>query len=159
VTSYGGTNSSCSGGSGCGTVFKISATKKETVLYNFTGGSDGCGPSQDLVRDTSGTVYGTTTGYGCSSNGTIFKVDSTGKFTLLHSFAGSRSDGAHPPGGHLTVDKFGNFYGVTVNGGSANCSGGCGVVYKLSKNGKVTLLYSFKGGSSDGCYPLWRCGA
>lgn len=156
VTSYGGTNSNCSGGSGCGTVFKIGAAKKETVLYNFTGGSDGCGPEQDFVRDTSGSVYGTTTGYGCSNNGTIFKVDSTGKFTLLHSFAGSPSDGAHPSGGHLAVDQFGNFYGVTVNGGSANCMGGCGVVYKLSKNGKVTLLYSFKGGSSDGCYPYGR---
>jgi len=53
------------------------------------------------------------------------------------------------------MDKKGNLYGVTENGGgSANCNSGCGVVYKLSKSGKVTVLYSFTGGTTDGCVPV-----
>ena len=135
-----------------GTVFKMKPGKngkwKETVLYNFTGKSDGCYPAQGLVTDESGTVFGTTYYCGSSNAGTIFKVDSAGNFTLLHSFAGYPSDGKWPQYGRLTMDKSGNLYGVTVYGGANDQ----GVLYKLSRSGTFTVLHSF-GDTSDGCEP------
>jgi len=140
------------GGSGYwGAVFKIDPAGKETVLYNFTGRSDGCYPFQGLVRDEAGNLYGTTAGcgYGELGYGTIFKVDKAGNFTVLHIFTRETSDGGNPHYGHLSMDKSGNLYGVTLWGGAYDE----GVLYKLSKNGTFTLLHSFTGGASDGCNP------
>jgi uncharacterized repeat protein (TIGR03803 family) len=154
-TTYFGGSANCS--YPCGIVFKIGTAGEETVLYSFTGGSDGCNPSQGLIRDKAGNLYGTTSSCGSSGYGTIFKVDNAGKFTLLHSFAGYPSDGGQPLSGHLTMDKSGNIYGVTSLGGSIDCQQdgyGCGMLYKLTKNRKLTVLYSFAGGATDGCNPL-----
>jgi uncharacterized repeat protein (TIGR03803 family) len=149
-----------SGGSnGFGAVFKMDSAGNETVLYSFGGGiSDGCFPEQGLVRDKSGNLYGTTIDCGYSAGGTIFKIDTAGKETILHNFAGLGSDGAGPYYGALLMDKKGNLYGVTHYGGSGGCydgyAYGCGVFYELSKKGTFTLLHSFAGGTSDGCGPL-----
>jgi uncharacterized repeat protein (TIGR03803 family) len=145
-TTLEGGSTNCQGG--CGVVFKVDKARKETVLYSFTGGSDGCYPEQGLVMDKSGNLYGTTDDCGSSGYGTIFKVETSGKFTLLHGFAGAPSDGAHPAYGHLTIDASGNLYGVTDNGGGMNL----GALYGFSKDGKPGLLHSFTGGA-DGCLP------
>jgi len=139
-----------------GAVFKIDSAGNETLLHSFPGGrSDGCNPEQGLVRDKAGNLYGTTNGCGTSGGGTLFKVDSAGNETVLHNFAGGSSDGAMPQYGHLAMDKYGNLYGLTQYGGAgAGCSSGCGVLYKLSKSGTLTVLHSFAGGASDGCYPF-----
>ena len=137
-----------SGGSSfAGTVFKIDTAGNETVLHSFTDGSDGCEPSQGLVRDNAGNLYGTTFACASSDYGTIFKVDHAGNFTLVHSFTGY--DGGLPEYGHLSMDKSGNRYGVTGVGGAY----GYGVLYKLSRSGMLTLLHSFDKSASDGCYP------
>jgi len=78
---------------GCGVVFKLSPSGKETVLYRFTGGKDGGMPYGLAVRDAAGNYYGATlaggsfagvcAGYGC---GTVFKVDLHGKDTVLYKF-------------------------------------------------------------------------
>jgi uncharacterized repeat protein (TIGR03803 family) len=142
------------GSSYLGTVFKIDAAGNETVLHSFTGESDGCNPYQGLVLGKSGTLFGTTSSCGSFGHGTIFKVDSAGNFTILHSFAGFPSDGDDPQYGHLTMDESGNLYGLTEFGGSTGCDDyGCGVLYELSKKGKLTVLHNFPGGTSDGCYP------
>jgi len=138
------------GDNGYGNVFKIDSAGNETVLYSFTGGSDGCVPMQGLVLDASGTLFGTTEACGSSSDGTIFKIDGTGRFTVLHSFTGSPSDGAWPQNGYLSIDEAGNLYGVTASGGAHNK----GALYKLGENGTLTLVHSFAGGTSDGCLPL-----
>ena len=137
------------GPSSYGTVFSIDAAGHEMVSHSFTGGNDGCYPMQGLVRDNDGNLYGTASFCGSSGYGTIFKVDSAGKFSVLHSFTGS-ADGAGPYYGHLTMDKSGNVYGVTGGGGVSNY----GVLYKLSKNGTFTVMHRFAGGTTDGCYPL-----
>jgi len=135
-----------------GAVFKINSAGKEKVLYNFTGGSDGCYPMQGLVRDEAGNLYGTAMacGEGEFGNGTVFKLDRAGNFTPLRTFTRGFSDGGVPQYGHLTMDKSGNLYGATYWGGDYDQ----GVLYKLSKNGVFTLLHSFAGGTSDGCYPF-----
>ena len=151
---YGGYNGSACSGDGCGTVFKIDTAGNETLLYMFKGESDGCWPAQGLLVDGSGNLYGTTDNCGEHGYyGTIFMVDNAGKFALLHGFTGS--GGEIPMFGHLTMDKSGDLYGVTVYGGknTACDSLGCGVLYKLSKSGTFTVLHNFKGGASDGCNP------
>jgi uncharacterized repeat protein (TIGR03803 family) len=59
-TTFGGGTHSCSGsGQGCGTVFAVSPSGKEKVLYSFAGGKDGEIPSAGLLN-VGGTLYGTT---------------------------------------------------------------------------------------------------
>jgi len=159
ATAYGG-DLSCYSPYGCGTVFKLSPTGKLTVLHSFTGtGGDGAQAWTGLVRDQQGNLYGATvdggTGPNCTSDengcGTVFKVDKTGKETILHSFTGSGADNA-PIYATLAVDVKGNIYGTTPNSGSGNCNSGCGAVFMLDPTGKDTILHAFTGGA-DGQDP------
>jgi uncharacterized repeat protein (TIGR03803 family) len=158
-TAYGG-DLSCYPPYGCGTVFKLDPAGKETVFHRFTGtGGDGEHPWAGLVADNKGNLYGATveggTGPNCTSAengcGTVFKVDRTGKETVLHSFTGSGAD--FPPNASLALDEKGNIYGTTPNGASQNCGSGCGAVYMLNPAGKETILHEFVGGT-EGATPL-----
>lgn len=162
-TAFNGGNSSCNPPFGCGVVFKMDPTGKETVHYTFQGGADGAYPATDLLRDEVGNLYGTTHGGGqisvpaCSFNpgcGVVFKVDPNGKETALYAFSGG-ADGLGPSSG-LVQDKWGNLYGTTIGGDpNGNCPGtpqGCGVVFKLEPNGDETVLHTFTGGA-DGYAP------
>jgi uncharacterized repeat protein (TIGR03803 family) len=145
---------------GCGTVFELDPTGKETVPHSFTGGADGASPAAGLVRDSGGDVYGTTY-YGGNATcekgdnsgcGTVFKVTQSGTETPLYIFNG-REDGAYPYA-DLLMDAKGNLFGTTSEGGDLNCTPpfGCGTVFKLTKAGKLTVLHSFTGGA-DGAVP------
>ena len=134
---------------GYGTVFKVDRSGTETVLYTFTGGADGGKPLfVSLVRDAAGNLYGTTSVGGIGGDGTVFKVDPSGKETVLHTFIGGTTDGAFPQSG-LIQDKNGNLYGTTYLGGAAHS----GTVFKVDTSGSETLLYSF-GGGADGAFPI-----
>lgn len=134
---YGG-DAQCDGGSGCGTVFKVTGIGQQTVLHSFTGGTtDGAVPYAGLIEDAAGNLYGTTYNGGTFNFGTIFKVDTFGKETVLHNFGGS-PDGAYPNAA-LIRDTAGNFYGTTQFGGAL----GFGAVFKLETSGKETVLYGF----------------
>jgi len=114
------------GASGLGTVFKVDKNGNETVLHSFVGGRDGEIPFiAGLLRDAKGNLYGVTGEGGAFSFGTVYKVDSTGKETVLHSFNGK---GGKIPYGSLILDKAGNLYGTTTEGGAY----GGGVVYRLT---------------------------
>jgi uncharacterized repeat protein (TIGR03803 family) len=129
------------GPSGQGTVFKVDPAGNETVLYSFTGGTDGGYPEAGLVRDQKGNLYGTTFFGGlapppCSSFcGVVFKVDTTGVETALYSFTGG-ADGGNPSSA-LTLGQAGDLYGTTSYGGDSDPSCqtgiGCGVVFKLTR--------------------------
>jgi uncharacterized repeat protein (TIGR03803 family) len=71
---------------------------------------------------------------------------------VIHSFKAAAGQGSLPYSG-LIEDSAGNFYGTTYDGGTHNF----GTVYRLSPNGSggwtETILYSFKGGSTDGAEP------
>jgi uncharacterized repeat protein (TIGR03803 family) len=122
-----------------------------TLLYRFGGTNDGLDPIASLVRDAAGNLYGTTSsGLGTSAYGTVFKLDTSGKETILYAFSGG-TDGANPYAG-LARDAAGNLYGTTLYGGKGKCAGGCGTVFKLNKDGKESVLHSFTGGA-DGAYP------
>jgi uncharacterized repeat protein (TIGR03803 family) len=139
------------GGSGCGVVFKLDPSGKETVLYSFKNLPDGAGPYGGLIWDAKGNLYDTTLGGGYHNKqcvqpcGTIFKLGPTGKETVLHRFT-QRSTGWLPRG-TLVRDSAGNLYG-TAPDGNGDCPGeGCGVVFKLSKTGRYTLLHKARLGS------------
>jgi uncharacterized repeat protein (TIGR03803 family) len=136
TTSYGGGLATCHP-LGCGTVFKLKKTGKETLLHKFTGAPDGAYPSGGVLKDAAGNVYGTTsaggTGVNCynGSCGIVFKLDKTGKETVLYNFSGG-TDGAGPVG-DLIQDDAGNFYGATDAGGGSGCGGyGCGTVFEVT---------------------------
>jgi uncharacterized repeat protein (TIGR03803 family) len=151
-TTFNGGNVTCANTSGCGTVFMLDITGKEKVLYNFSGAPDGANPEAGVVMDAAGNLYGTTFFGGASGDGTVFKLDTAGKETVLYSFSGT-PDGANPVGG-LVMDVAGNLYSTTFNGGNVTCTNasGCGTVFKLDTTGNETLLYMFSGGA-DGAYP------
>jgi uncharacterized repeat protein (TIGR03803 family) len=145
-TTQSGGDPTCNSPTGCGTVFKLDATGKETVLYSFKGGTDGAGPHASLVQDTAGNLYGTTVDGGAFGWGTVFKLDKSGVEAVLHNF-GVGADGQDPIGG-LVPDAAGNLYGTTAFGGAFLN----GTVFKLDKGGSYTVLYSF-GDGADGAAP------
>jgi uncharacterized repeat protein (TIGR03803 family) len=139
------------GASGLGTVFKVTTSGNESVLYSFAGGSDGAAPYSSLTN-LNGTLYGTTSAGGGASggNGTVFKITTSGKETVLHRFTGG-SDGTAPYSGLANVS--GTLYGSTSHGGGSSCFGfGCGIVFTITPSGMETIVYRFLGGS-DGAVP------
>jgi uncharacterized repeat protein (TIGR03803 family) len=146
TTYKGGINSNCGGG--CGTVFRISPSGTETILYPFGLPPDGHTPSAGLVQGSDGNFYGTTGEGGVSNAGTIFRISPGGNYTNLYSFVGSPNDGAFPNAG-LVQGSDGNFYGTTEDGGTNDD----GTVFRISPSGNYTSLYSFVGSPSDGRLP------
>jgi uncharacterized repeat protein (TIGR03803 family) len=150
TTEYGGLFGGACGPNGCGIVFKVDPAGKETVLYRFTGTEgDGTNPWQGVVRDAAGNLYGTTAEGGDYGGGTVFKINSTGHETILHSFNDDSyyDDGSFPAYGSLVRDAQGNLYGTTYAGGQWYL----GIVYKIDSSGTESILYNFSG--SDGMLP------
>lgn len=99
-----------------------------TVLHNFTSSNgDGRIPNGGLAMDRRGNLYGATCYGGTTGAGTVFKIDTSGNETVLHSF--SEIEGLSPSG-VLIMDKAGNLYGTTQLGGAS----GFGIVFKLAVN-------------------------
>lgn len=169
-------NGSACASTGCGAVYELSlavgGSYTESVIYTFTGGSDGGSPLAGLIMDASGNLYGTTAAGGqtgsseCKTGGTIpgcgvvFELSpkSGGGWTeqVLYTFLGGL-DGLQPVA-PLAFDASGNLYGTTRLGGSQTtaCPNGCGEIFELSPNGsggvKYTKLHAFTGGK-DGNEP------
>jgi uncharacterized repeat protein (TIGR03803 family) len=128
----------------CGTVYKMSTSGKPTFLYDFVQ-SSGAGPVGPLVQATDGNFYGTTAyGGDANSDGVVFKITSSGKYTNLHTFDGT--DGKTPTAG-LVQASDGNLYGVTSAGGA----NGIGTLFKITTGGVFTKLVDFT--SADGSTP------
>src|ERR1017187_8717518 len=108
-----------------GFVYKLDAAGHETVLYSFTGGADGGLPYSGVIRDLAGNLYGTTSAGGTAGAGVVYKLDTTGLETVLHSFTGN-AYGAGPEAGVIR-DPAGNLYGTTEYGGRSSS----GVIYKI----------------------------
>jgi uncharacterized repeat protein (TIGR03803 family) len=131
-----------------GVVYKLDTVGQETVLYSFGGGADGANPyTAGVIRDPAGNLYGTTGVGGINGLegvGVVYKLDTAGNYTVLHSFTGG-ADGANPYTGVIR-DPAGNLYGTTGVGGAANA----GVVFKVDTAGQETVLYSFTGLADGG---------
>lgn len=125
---------------------------QEQVLYNFAGSGDGANPQTGVIVDSAGDLYGAAY-TGGAGYGTLFEVKPNGNGgygeSTIYSFAGG-SDGANPPG-PLTMDRAGNLYGTSTNGGIS----GDGTVYELTPNGSgytKSIIHDF-GGNGDGAFP------
>ncbi len=130
----------------------------ETVLYNFSSGSDFGHGSYNLWRDAAGNLYATMLLGGTYDAGMVFELSPSGDGpwteTVLWSF-GNGSDGQLPESG-VIMDAAGNLYGTTVAGGTYCSSlGGCGIVYELSPSEggywTETVLHNFD--NDDGLRP------
>lgn len=149
TTQFGGTSNR-------GVVFKLNSSGQETVLYNFTGGTDGGVPIGRLLA-SGGSLYGVTSlgGDPACQCGTVFQLDRSGQLTVLHSFAGG-TDGAQNQGqpelGLILIN--GNFYGAASFGGVLGCDGtlGCGVIYQVTPDATESVLYRFTA-QADGGFP------
>jgi uncharacterized repeat protein (TIGR03803 family) len=151
ITGLGGTG-------GNGTVFKLTpkadGSWAKSVLYNFTGGTDGGAPYASLTFDQKGNLYGTTANGGAQGNGAVFKLapNADGSWTesVIYSFLGGE-DGRLPYAS-LIFDQEGNLYGTTGHGGT----GDNGTAFKLTPNANgswtESVLYRFLGGK-DGSLP------
>jgi uncharacterized repeat protein (TIGR03803 family) len=140
-------NSSCL--YGCGTVYELTSTGEEKVLYSFQGQSqDGVFPQANLILDKAGNLYGATSTGGLHGHGTVFELSSTGVEKILYSFGGQPSDGIEPLSS-VVFDKKGNLYGSTFGGGLY----GQGTVFELSSTGEEKILYNFGGQAGDGIEP------
>ncbi len=137
-----------SGKNGSGMVYKISPTGTRTILHSFGTGTDGQYPKAGLVADSTGNLYGTTTGGGEFGGGTVYKVSPSGIETVLYSFGGSGADGTNPETG-LVMDAAGNLYGTTTDGGKFSD----GTVFEISSADTETVLYSFGSTATDGRNP------
>lgn len=128
---------------GFGTIFKITPAGVFTVLYHFTGGTDGAFPLAPPIQGTDGNWYGTTAGQLVNQFGSVYKITSSGQFTLLAEFGPGLGHSPHDP---LVQGADGNFYGTTINGGT-----GIGNVFKMSPAGSIQSLFTFD--TTHGAYP------
>ena len=154
TTAHGG--SSC-----CGTVFSLAPPASpggdwtETVLHDFTGGSDGTDPYAGVAIGSGGVLYGTTYAGGSLGAGTVFALTPPASpgdpwaETILLNFSV-----AHPYGS-VVIGNNGVLYSTTSAGGNS----GNGSVFSLtppaSPGGQwtETVLHSFAGGT-DGASPF-----
>jgi uncharacterized repeat protein (TIGR03803 family) len=138
VTLGGGANTCYDGG--CGTVFKVTPSGKETVLYNFTGGSDGLSP-YELVGDSLGNLYGISKTQD-NTTAAVFEINSAGVFSIAYN--GSYVSQI----GFIIMGTNGNLYASSSGGDVSSCgSNGCGQILRLTPtgdgNGTVTVLHQF----------------
>lgn len=143
---------------GCGTLFKVTMSGKESVLYNFGPSGDIALPSSGNLIVVGGALYGTTSGAftAAAPRGAVYTSTPTGDVSLLYGFRGYPVDGQYPHA-PVSLAKNGLMYGTTWTGGNGNCkipdgSRGCGIVFALSTSGEESVLYNFQG-QSDGAYP------
>ncbi len=120
------------GANGAGAIYQISGATNpnptEKVLYSFAivpGTSSGPTPVGALVQTSDGSLYGITEFGGDFNYGSVFKITTSGAYSLVHSFSAGTSDGAQPSS--LTLGSDGNLYGTTFFGGANNT----GAVFKI----------------------------
>jgi len=136
ITEYGGMGCESDG---CGTIFKVTPTGKETLLYEFSNGTDGAFPVAGLARDTAGNLFGVS--YDNASDSIIFKLTPQRVFSSLQTFA------VDLHGDYLLIrnsagDLFGNLYPWSM---APN-----GSVFELTPQGQETTLYTFSGAADGG---------
>ena len=134
---------------GIGSVFKLDTSNNFSILHSFSYyvNLDGADPFASVTRDSEGNLFGTTTSGGMFGSGTVFKVDTQGNFSLLHSFNGNDSSDGADPFASVTPDSHGNLFGTTTSGGMF----GFGTVFKIDAQGNFSLLHSFN--NDDGSSP------
>ncbi len=122
-----------------GTIFKLAPDGTLSTIHSFGAtGSDASSPQGSLVQGSDGAFYGTTASGG-SGNGTVFRLDSAGRVTVIHAFGRDGQTDGRGPAAFLAIASDGSLYGTTRNGG---VNGG-GTVFRVTYSGALTTLFSF----------------
>ena len=135
-----------------GTAFKITAAGVLTTLHNFCSEvscADGGWPEGRMTEARNGDIYGPTDQGGTGGVGVIYRLTSSGKFTVLYNFCvtwPSCADGASPTS--VVQGRNGNLYGTTFG---ARTVPYFGTLFELTLSGTLTMLHTFSG--LDGSYP------
>jgi uncharacterized repeat protein (TIGR03803 family) len=145
-----------------GTIFKITPSGAQTLLYSFCSQpscTDGQLPYAGLIQAIDGNLYGTTNYGGAHGFGTVFRIGLSGgnSFQTLYSFCSQSgcADGAYPWAGLIQAAN-GNFYGTAYAGGA----NGGGTLFQIAPNAggtfSLTTLYNFcsQSGCTDGQQPI-----
>ncbi|MGO8671962.1 MAG: choice-of-anchor tandem repeat GloVer-containing protein, partial [Capsulimonadaceae bacterium] len=148
------------GAAGYGTAFSMSISGGETVLHSFADGSvpsDGSEPWAPLLQASDGDFYGTTVAGGLAfDQGTVYRMDSFGNVTILHSFGDGtvEFDGMNPEAG-LVQGSDGNFYGATYLANFTSAYNFNGSAFRIDAAGNMSILHVFGDGSvtEDGGSP------
>lgn len=126
-----------------GTIFTWTSTTGLNLLYGFSDSTDGAQPTAPPIEGADGNFYGTTCPQGAFSTGygSIYKITPSGTFTSLYDFDSTHGYCPYDP---LLQGTDGNLYGTTFFGGT-NCISGvsCGVVFRITPAGKLTVLHNF----------------
>ena len=144
------------GGWGAGAVFTLDVqARAASLLHSFTGGAaDGAAPSDTLLLDAQGDLFGTTPFGGANSTGTLFEITPDGHETVLASFGEAESGAPAVPSGNLALDAAGHLYGTTQFGGMYDY----GTVWQFtlasgSTPAALKVLHSFAFAPADGEQP------
>jgi uncharacterized repeat protein (TIGR03803 family) len=136
---------------GCGTLFKIDPTGKETTLVTFKGPNGAIGVGNvTIVGNRLFAPASTSAGPEGETPGLVFsvKTDGTG-YKVLHTFNGT--DGFSPQDSLRIAPSGSVLYGITWSGGpSFQANGGFGVLYQIASDGSYTVLHNFTDGADGG---------
>lgn len=128
------------GGSGYGTLYKISPDGNLTTVVTFNN-FNGAFVSSPPILGSDGNYYGVTNGGGTSGFGTVYQLTPGGTLTTIYNFAGT-GDGSSPAG-PLVQGPDGNFYGSTQGSGADTSSAANGTIFKITPSGTLTTLHVF----------------
>lgn len=136
---------------GYGTIFKISTSGTTfNVLKSLNGSTEGAYSLNDLVEGKDGMLYGMCTGGGVNGNGTVYKISTSGSFTLIKALSAG-VEGGNPEGGLIQASD-GNFYGLTKNI-SGGFTGSIIKVVSSATSSSVSLVAKFSLATTGG-YPV-----
>jgi uncharacterized repeat protein (TIGR03803 family) len=128
-----------------GMVYRLSPTGAIVVQHDFEGGADGGYPWAAPIQGADGAFYGTTAGASSAYAGTVYKIDTTGHYSVLHLF--TTTDGRAPINSLVQGSDL-NFYGTTLDGGL----NGLGTFFRISSTGVFAVVHDFD--STDGSSPI-----
>ncbi len=134
-----------------GMAYKITTAGAFTPIHSFAGGaSDAQNPQGALIQGSDGNLWGTSYAGGPTGSGTVFKMTTAGKVTVVYQFeeCGLATTGCNPAAG-LVQGTDGNYYGTALSGGINNQ----GVVFKVTPGGAYTVLHDFNETADNGAYP------
>jgi len=119
--------------SNAGTVWRVTASGKATVLHTFasSGGKfpKGENPVLGFVKGPDGALYGVTEQGGASNDGVMYKITNKGAFSVLYNFCSL--SGCPDQAARILLAKDGNFYGAIFH-----------TVFRITPQGAWSLVYS-----------------
>jgi uncharacterized repeat protein (TIGR03803 family) len=120
-----------------GSIFKVTPAGQFKTLHAFAGYPvDGQGSYGGMVQGADGNLYGTTTGGGAYSAGTVFSISPDGSiYKVIHNFG---RDGAYPYG-DLIQGTDGKLYGTTSGRGANNG----GTIFAITTSGTISTIHNF----------------